>query len=140
MHRSWIVPLAGLGLIASLWSSALLGAALSRGAFASQPRTYRAAVIAVLERHAIPYRDVQVRNACQPYPADCFEQSVLIMTATRSAVGTIVCRRYYEDCTLWLTTLGLSGVALPSLAQDPIWVRALRHRIWQIQYALHLTR
>jgi hypothetical protein len=131
-----IITAIGLGLIASLLAGTLLGAARSPGSFATQPRTYRAAVIAVLDRHAIPYRDEQVLDACPSYPDDCFMQNVLIMTTARPVAGSIVCRRYYEDCALRLPTLGLPHIPLLPLAQDSPWVRAFRHWMWHVRYAL----
>jgi hypothetical protein len=131
-----IITATGFGLIASLLAGTLLGAPRSLGSIATQPRTYRAAVIAVLDRHAIPYRDVQVRDACPSSPDDCFIQNILILTTTRPVAGTIVCRRYYEDCALRLPALGLPSTPLLPLAQDPPWVRALRHWFSQLRYAL----
>ena len=136
MHRNWMIAASGLGLIVSLMAGTLLSPALSRGPFATLPRTYPAAVMTVLDRHGIPYRDVQVRTACPSYADDCFTQNVLIVTTTRPVAGSIVRRRYYEGCAVRLPTLGLPHVPLPPLGQDSPWVRVLRHWMWQLRYAL----
>lgn len=136
MHWAGIIAAIGLALSTLILIGSLLKATIIPGSFATQPRTYRAAVIAVLDRHAIPYRDVQVRNACPAYSDDCFTQNVLILTTTRSFAGSIVCRRYYDDCVLRLPALGLPSLPLMPLAQDAPWIRTLRHWLWQLGYAL----
>jgi hypothetical protein len=81
----------------------------------------------MLDRHAIPYRDVQVHDECQPNPSDCFALSVIIIMQTHSVAGQIACRLYYEDCTLSLPELGLHRVPLPPLEQDSRWLREIRY-------------
>jgi hypothetical protein len=91
----------------------------------AQPHTYRAAIMMVLDNRALPYRDVQVHDGCQPNPSDCFAISVIVITGPRSVAGWIGCQSYHKDCTLWLPALGIHAAFLPSLVQDPPWLRTL---------------
>jgi hypothetical protein len=131
MQRNWIIAASGVWLVVSLMAGTLVSAALSRGPLAAQPRTYQAAVIAVLNRHTIPYRDVQVHDECQPSPSDCFALNVIVIMETHPLAGQIVCRLYHEDCALSVPGLSLRRIPLPPLKQDPPWLVAIRHWIWQ---------
>jgi hypothetical protein len=91
----------------------------------AQPHTYREAIVRVLDARAIAYRDVQVGDGCQPNPSDCLAISVTVITASLSVSGWIACQRYHEACSIWLPALGIHDTALPALAQDPRWLRAL---------------
>ena len=135
MHRIWIVAASGIGLIVSLMAVTLLSATFSRAPFIAPPRTYHAAVIGVLNRHAIPYRDVQVHDGCQPNPSDCFAISVIVIRETYPVAGQIACRLYHEDCTVSVPGLGLRRIALPPLEDEPRWLREMRfwtRRAWCI--------
>ena len=127
MHRSLLITTAGLGLIACLLASMCLSVALSSSSFAAQPRTYQATVIAVLHGYAVPYRDVQVQDECQPNPSDCFALSVIVITKAHPIIGQIEYRLYHQDCTLSLPKLRLHRVPLPPLREDPRWVHELRY-------------
>jgi hypothetical protein len=83
----------------------------------------------VLDERAIPYQDVQVYDGCQPNPSDCLTISVIVIMAPLSVSGWIACRSYHKDCTLWLPALGIHDTALPSLAQDPLWLRTLKRHL-----------
>lgn len=140
MGRRWMIVASGMGLIVSLMAGTLLSITVSRGPFAAQPRTYHAAVIAVLNRHAISYRDVQVHDGCQPNPSDCFAVSVIVISETHSVAGQIACRLYHEDCIMSVPGLGLHQIPLPPLEHDQLWLWEIRFWIRRAWDALRMVR
>jgi hypothetical protein len=94
-----------------------------------RPHTYRAAIMMALDERAIAYRDVQVHDACQTSPSDCSGSWVAVTTTTGPVSGQITCQRYHEDCTLSLAMHDIHRIPLPALAQDDLWLWAIKQRI-----------
>ncbi len=91
----------------------------------AQPKTYRTAIMMVLDDRELHYHDVQVYDGCQPDPSDCFAISVIVIRGPRSVAGWVACQSYHNDCTLWIPALDIRDVFLSPLVQDPPWLRRL---------------
>ena len=102
------------------------------------PRTYREAVMQILDQRGLPYQDVEVTNACTTDRRDCtylpsYTTSVTVM-AGEPVHGRIVCvrqsaDRYRTACTVSLATLELHNIPLPPLAHDPAWLATLNDQL-----------
>jgi hypothetical protein len=105
------------------------------------PRTYRAAVMQILDQRGLPYADVEVTNACTIDRRDCAYlpsyTTYVTVSAGEPVHGRIVCKRQIADgprdaCTLSLATLALHNLPLPPLAHDPAWLSTLKDQLDRI--------
>jgi hypothetical protein len=115
--KLWI----SLGIVASLCSGLLL---LPFGHAAARPRTDREAVMAILDQRDIAYADVQVHGGNPSVSQDHFAYvAAVVVEAEPPAYGKIECLSSAGDCVLWIESLGVYQVPLPTLAATSLWER-----------------
>jgi hypothetical protein len=127
MRTTWI-SIAASATVCIMLSTMLLLAVTHH---TTRPRTYRDAVIQLLDERGIRYEEVRVTNACTFDPRDCAFLSsytaYVNVIADEPVHGRIVCERQNDDgdrdaCLLTLPTLELHNILLPPLAHDPSWL------------------
>lgn len=103
--------------------------------YTTPPRTYREAVMQILDQRGLPYQDVEITNACTIDRRDCAYLSsyttYVNVIVGEPVPGRIVCIRlsaneYRDACTVSLATLELHNIPLPPLAHDPAWLSTLK--------------
>ena len=137
MHRIWISSATGVVVCTILGAILLLGLE----PLTTRPRTYREAVIQILDQRDIPYAGVQVTNACKLDPRDCAFLSAYTLYVEvmleRPMYGQVVCKHWVDqhsgtDCELSLAALELHNIPLPPLAHDPMWLSTFRRQLHRI--------
>ena len=109
-----------IGMIGMLGYIAYMSAATNTSA---RPKSYRAAVMRVLELQQVEYRDVRVADGCAPSYQLCrFYTGKVRIIATTTMSGQIDCRERWITCTLTVPQVGISGVALDDTI-DPLTAR-----------------
>ena len=109
-----------IGMIGMLGYIAFMSAATNTSA---RPKSYRAAVMRVLELQQVEYRDVRVADGCAPSYQLCrFYTGKVRIIATTTMSGQIDCRERWITCTLTVPQVGISGVALDDTI-DPLTAR-----------------
>jgi hypothetical protein len=89
----------------------------------ARPASYRAAVIRVLNRQRVDYRDVVVVDGCAPSYQLCrtYAGSVRVL-ATTVMLGRIECRERWITCALTIQQAGIRDVPLDDTI-DPLAAR-----------------
>lgn len=103
------------------------------------PRTYREAIMQVLDARNIPYDDVEVEMGC-PISPECFSTSTVYLPlngnvtvlGSRKARGYFVCihqgaKKNWTNCLLSLPEFELYRVPIPSLSSELLWVTWIEH-------------
>ena len=120
-----------IGMIGMLGYIAYMSAATNTSA---RPKSYRAAVMRVLDMQQVDYRDVQVADGCAPSYQLCrFYSGKVRIMATTSMSGQIDCRERWITCTLTVQRAGIIGAPLDDTI-DPLAAR------WAAQYGQLLLR
>ena len=128
-HRLLMAVL--IGVVGTLGCIAYINAAPNTS---PRPANYRAAVIRVLDKQRVDYRDVEVVDGCAPSYQLCrtYAGSVRVLAAT-ALLGRIECRERWITCTLTVPQAGIVGVALDDTI-DPLAAR------WDAIYGQLLVR
>jgi len=148
MH--WIRLGLGIG-VACAGVACIVGFLFGASRLAPPPRSYREAVMQVLDQQDIPYTDVQISDWCPPMPQCWQVESDVDTTYTAQVVvdgaqlnyGRMVCQHRQTDCALTIVAFALHGVRLPPLAQDQPWLEALKRPMhtleaWLRTWTAHL--
>jgi hypothetical protein len=129
----------------------IVGMLFATSRVAMPPRTYREAVMQVLDQHAVPYADIQVSDWCPPMP-QCWEvgsdvdstyTAEVLVDKAQPRFGRIACRHRRTNCVL--TLAALHGVPLPPLAEEQLWPEAFKRPIqvmeaWLRTWTAHLRQ
>jgi hypothetical protein len=109
-----------IGMMGVLGYIAYMSAATNTSA---RPKSYRAAVMRVLDTQRVEYRDVEVTDGCAPSYQLCqfYAGNVRIMAAT-SMSGQIDCRERWITCSITIPQAGIRGAALDDTI-DPLAAR-----------------
>src|SRR4029079_3047846 len=109
-----------IGMLGMLGCSASMSAATHTSA---RPKSYRAAVVRVLDMQRVDYRDVEVADGCAPSEQRCQTYAGMVRVATGTIMmGQIDCRERWITCTITIPQAGISGVALDDTI-DPLAAR-----------------
>ena len=138
MRRTWISIAVSASVCILLCTMLCIVLLLALAHHSTAPRTYREAVMQILDQRGVPYADVEITNACTTDRRDCtylpsYTTSVNVM-AGAPMHGRIVCvrqsaDRYRTACTVSLATLDLHNIPLPPLAHDPAWLATLNDQL-----------
>jgi len=109
-----------IAVMATLGYIAYMSAATNTSA---RPKSYRAAVMRVLDAQRVEYRDVEVVDDCAPSYQLCrfYAGKVRIMAATTMS-GQINCRERWITCRITIPQAGIRGAALDDTI-DPLAAR-----------------
>jgi hypothetical protein len=154
MRGMWLTIGIGATLIGGicLGSALIVGRLFAPSRVVISARTYREAVMQVLDQHAVPYADIRVSDSCPPMPQcrevgtgvdSTYTAEVVVDKAQPTTYGWIVCRHRRTDCVLTLAGLGLHSIPLAPLAQQQLWPEALKRPIlameaWLRAWTAHL--
>jgi len=140
MRGMWFTIGIGTTLIGGMFLGAALivGMLFAPSRVAMPPRTYREAVMQMLDQHAVRYADIQVSDSCPPMPqcrevgsdVDSTYTAEVVVDKAHPRYGWIACRHRRTDCVLTLAALALHGIPLPPLAEEQRWPEALK---WPLQ-------
>ena len=109
-----------IGMLGMLGYIAYRSAATNTSA---RPKSYRAAVMRMLDTQRVEYRDVEVVDGCAPSYQLCrfYAGNVRIMAATTIS-GQIDCRERWITCSITIPQAGIRGAALDDTI-DPLAAR-----------------
>jgi hypothetical protein len=117
-HRLLMAVL--IGVVGTLGCIAYVNSATNTS---PRPANYRAAVIRVLDKQRVDYRDVEVVDGCAPSYQLCrtYAGSVRVLAAT-TLLGRIDCRERWITCTLTIPQASIRSAALDDVV-DPVAAR-----------------
>ena len=109
-----------IGMLGMLGYIAYMSAATNTSA---RPKSYRAAVMRMLDTQRVEYRDVEVADGCAPSYQLCrfYAGKVRIIAATAMS-GQIDCRERWITCSITIPQAGIRGAALDDTI-DPLAAR-----------------
>jgi hypothetical protein len=109
-----------IGMIGMLGCIAYMSAATSTS---ERPKSYRAAVMRVLETQRVEYRDVEVADGCAPSYQLCrFYAGKVRIIGVSTMSGQIECRERWNTCSITIPQAGIRDAALDDTI-DPLAAR-----------------